>query len=241
MATASLLRVTRRASTTITSGKPPVPPGLFASGKPPVPPGLSASAYRLRLPSENTLYAQPGQGWNIASSIKPSTIPGAGNGRFALELVGAGACVCVKPTVRMATLNSLWHLSADSTIVLESAECLERYINLNRAEGGYRRAQVLEVIEHFVWSLDGERAYLNASTWTMNHAATHAHGLNVEHSIEGFADGTTAVVSRALHEVQPGAELKNNYADFVMPEFYIDFCVAHGFRDVRSAVLAVGS
>ena len=89
-----------------------------------------------------------------------------------------------------------------------------------------------------MWSLDGKNTYPNASTWTMN----HADGLEImatstiEHSLERLGDGTLSVVSRAMQNLAVGTELMNNYREFVMPDFYLDFCDA-GFKDVRSAVL----
>jgi hypothetical protein len=146
--------------------------------------------------------------------------------------------VCIKPTVRMATVSSLYDVTPDSTITFETTTCLERYVALNAPDS---RERVLQEMGHFVWSTDGERGYmyLNASTWTMNHADGDADGLNIKHTVDVLQDGVVAVVSRAIHDLQAGAELKNNYRDFNIPRFYLDFCDAHGFKDVRSAVLEV--
>ena len=145
--------------------------------------------------------------------------------------------MCIKPTVCMATVSSLWDVAPDATITFESLNCLERYIALNAPD--HSRERVLQEMGHFVWSTDGEKGYLNASTWTMNHADGEADGLNIKHTVDVLHDGTVAVVSRAIHDLQAGVELKNNYRDFLMPRFYLDFCEAHGFKDVRSAVLEV--
>ena len=192
---------------------------------------------RLRLPSQSTLDDVSGQGWKFLTAIKPSQIPGAGNGRFLLEAVPKGAVVCVKPTVHMATVSSLYDVTPDSTITFETTTCLERYVALNAPD--HSREGVLQEMGHFVWSTDGERGYLNASTWTMNHADGDTDGLNIKHTVDVLQDGVVAVVSRAIHDLQAGAELKNNYRDFNIPRFYLDFCDAHGFKDVRSAVLEV--
>jgi hypothetical protein len=102
-------------------------------------------------------------------------------------------------------------------------------------------AQVMSVLEHFLWSLDGERGYLNSSTWTMNHASDVSRGLNIHFALEQLENGSDALIGRAMTDISVGDELRNNYCDFLMPTFYLEFCDEHGIKDVRSAVLkAVG-
>lgn len=197
---------------------------------------------QLLLPSQRTLLGVARQGWSVLTQIKPSTIPGAGNGRFMMENVAAQKCVCIKPTVRVSSLQSLSCVAPDECLLFETTDCLEKYISLNV---DHSRERVIQEMAHFMWSLDGKNTYLNASTWTMNHAdglEMHGNLPTIEHSLERLGDGTLSVVSRAMQNLAVGTELMNNYREFVMPDFYLDFCDAHGFKDVRSAVLeAVGA
>lgn len=196
----------------------------------PLPEGHEMASKALKLPFENSLQAVSGQGWRCATSVRQSKIAGAGNGRFAEELVKQGTCLSVKPLVRMAAIDSLVALPADRVISFSDADDLERYINFNESEGGHSRGEVLNLFQNFVWSLDGRRAYLCGSTWSMNHA--HEEGLNVQ-KLE--RDG--AIVGEALVDIAVGDELRNNYKEFDLPDFYIRYCGDNGIRDVRSLVM----
>ena len=57
---------------------------------------------KLLLPSENSRTGVPNQGWSVKTEVRASTIPGAGNGRFAAEAIKAGQRVLVKPVIAMA-------------------------------------------------------------------------------------------------------------------------------------------
>ena len=185
------------------------------------------------LPSQNSLRGVAAQGWKIATRVGPSAIAGAGNGRFALEAAAQGTRLSSKPIISMSSIESLATIRADNVLAFERKQDLDKYIKLN-VDGGHSRQSVLEVIEHFVWSLDGQRACLCASTWSMNHADENTSNvLNVHKAIVD-----NAVVGEALIDIAEGDELCNNYRDFLMPDFYTAFCAEHGFLDVQSAVLA---
>ena len=144
---------------------------------------------RLILPPQLSKLGVAGQGWQASTAVRQSLIPGAGNGRFAEEIVAPNVRVSVKPIVPMESLESLRAVKHDgmrqraaayyqysgspvyavclftaATITFASEGDLEKYVCLAEVEGGYSRGQVLEVFEHFVWSQDGERAFLNVST-----------------------------------------------------------------------------
>ena len=191
-------------------------------------------AATLLLPTQKSLQTVAGQGWRIATRVGASQIPGAGNGRFAEEAAETGRCLSVKPLVKMAHVENLTRLPADRVIAFETTSDLEAYITMNVKEGGYTREAVIDIIENFVWSLDGQRACLCTSTWSMNHAKDNAEGLNV---LKSIVDDT--VVGTALGPITPGDELRNNYCDFVMPDFYLKYCEENGFADVRTKVLSV--
>lgn len=216
----------------------------------------------LILPPQLSAMGVPGQGWQIATTVRQSQIPGAGNGRFADEPVAkANARVSIKPIVPAASIiggrsgsgdSCLRAVPHDATIAFSSREELEGYICAAEAEGGYPRSQVLKVFEHFLWSLDGERVFLNNCTWSTNHADEETGGMNIafkEMTVttvppEGGGDGNnkaeaarSAIVGVALAPIAVGEELRNNYRDFRIPSFYREFCQAHGFKDVRTSVL----
>ena len=49
--------------------------------------------------------------------------------------------------------------------------------------------------------------------------------------------GDEVVVSKAVRDMPAGTELTQDYQDFKMPAFYLDYCKKNGFDDVRSAVM----
>lgn len=194
-------------------------------------------ARRLLLPTERALEGVSGQGWQIDTVVGKSQVPGAGNGRFALHDVAAKTHLVVKPLVPMAKVDSLSSLPTDRTVTFEAVGDLEKYIQLSAAEGNYSRKEILTIFEHFIYGFDGQRACLNASTWSINHADTASQGLNVNFFEKKLDDGSTALVGEAINDIQVNDELHNNYREFKLPDFYTDYCQAHDFKDVRTCVL----
>jgi len=194
-------------------------------------------ARRLSLPMENALNGVAGQGWQVATVVGRSRIPGAGNGRFAAEVVPQKSKVVAKILTPMSQIDSLTNLPKDRTITFENIDDLEKYLKLGMSEGGFSREDVHETFAHFIYGFDGRRACLNASTWTINHADTVSDGLNVNFFEGKNNDGTTALIGESIVDIQVQDELRNNYRDFVMPEFYKAYCLDHNFKDVRTATL----
>ena len=176
------------------------------------------------------------QGWRVATQIAPSLIPGAGNGRFVSEDVTAGSVVAVKPIRPIGRIETLHDLSADTAVSFSSTADLEKYIALGEADGGFSLQASRGTLEHFLWSLDGQRGILNWSTWSVN------HGSGSEMNLDVFLDnvaGEEVVVSEATRDIPAGTELTQDYADFIMPAFYLEYCKQHSFDDVRTAVMNV--
>lgn len=193
----------------------------------------------MRLPSA-------AQGWRIATAVRQSLISAAGNGRFVSEAVRAGTVISVKPVVPMAQLSSLRTLSADQAVSFSTVPELEHYITLRAQEdgGGVPREQVLDLFEHFVWSLDGSdsgRCCLNLSTWSINHAHDSTGGLNVEfykdRTVSSDGKEHEVVVGEAMVDLEVDTELFMDYRTFDMPHYYLAYCDTHGFKDVRTSVL----
>mmetsp|Transcript_89411 Transcript_89411/g.178704 ORF Transcript_89411/g.178704 Transcript_89411/m.178704 type:complete len:200 (+) Transcript_89411:72-671(+) len=181
-------------------------------------------------PAEKSAQGVAGQGWKVETAVRQSTF---GNGRFASEFVGKSAVLAVKPAAPMARIESLASLPADRMITFASVDDLEKYVKMSEAEAGHSRGAVLSLFEHFIWSLDGKNACLNASTWSVNHADDIEGGLNVNF----FIDAQGAVVGEAKVDINAGTEFHNNYRDFQQPEFYLKYCADHDFKDVRTAVI----
>lgn len=198
-------------------------------------------ARRLRLPTENALMGVSGQGWQVNTVVRQSRIPGAGNGRFTTHGVKANTPLSVKPMVEMARVTALGELPPDRVLTFSGVDDLEKYIVLSEQEGGVARDKVLDLYSNFVWSLDGRRACLNVSTWSVNHANEISDGLNVDFREKELPDGGVAMVGTSLVDLGPDAELRNDYRLFNLPEFYLRYCDDHGFKDVRSIVMeAIG-
>jgi hypothetical protein len=131
----------------------------------------------------------------------------------------------------MNTVTSLSAIGLDSSVTFASAGELDNYIQL-MVVGGHDRATVLDLFANFIWSVDGESAWLNTSTWSINHADDE--GLN----IEVYVDETGAIVAKSLTVIAEGDELRMNYRNFNQPKFYLDYCTSQKMVDVRSMVIA---
>jgi len=194
----------------------------------------------------NALKGVPQQGWQFKTTVANSNIKVAGFvkagtrstiGRFAAEFVKAGSAVVQKPLMPMTKIDSLLGLPNDLTITFASAEDLEKYIELCVSEGQYKREDVLEVYQHFVYGFDGKVACLNTSTWGVNHGDS-THGLNVEVTVQTLPGGGSALVGDAMIDIKEGDEIYMDYRKFVIPDFFKAYCKKHGFQDVQASTLA---
>ena len=175
---------------------------------------------RLLLPMEAAIKLPSAvQGWRAATAIAPSIVSGAGNGRFVLEDVSAGSVVNVKPLQAMGSVRSLTNVAADVALTFSSIGDLNRYVELGADEGGFTPRQSRETLEHYLWSLDGERGVLNWATWSVNHGGADGTNLTVFHD---WLHGQEVVVSEATKDLAAGAELLMDYESFHMPVFYLE-------------------
>lgn len=185
----------------------------------------------------NAMNNVPNQGWQLATIVRQSKIPGAGNGRFAGQTLKAGSTVVQKPLMPMAQVESLKNLPNDTTITFARVEDLEKYIELSMSEGGYSREEILDYYEHFMYGFDGHVSCLNVSTWTVNHGDNVEDGLNVVVEEKELPGGAKALSGRALKDILLNEELYMDYRKFKLPDFYIEYTQKHGFKDVRTATL----
>jgi hypothetical protein len=195
---------------------------------------------RLLLPMEAAM-ALPcaAQGWRAATAIAPSLLRGAGNGRFVLEDVRAGSIIAVKPLQAMSSVQTLRSIAADTALSFSSIGDLEKYVDLGAADGGFTPEQSRATVEHYLWSLDGERGILNWATWSVNHGGADGTNLTMFH--DKLSHGDEVIVSEVTKDLASDTELLMDYTTFDMPAFYLEYCDKHGFDDERSAVLtAIG-
>lgn len=192
----------------------------------------------IMLPTENSIQGVLNQGFPIATEVGKSSIEGAGNGRYARENVAPGDVVVQKVLVPMGELNSLLNVDKNTTITFACVQDLEKYIMLMEREGGFPRAAVLHLYEHFMYGFDKVVSCLNVSTWTINHADSRAGGLNTEVDFKDahLLDGRPAYVCRSFG-VKNGDELFMDYARFALPDFYLAWTKCLGFDDVQTATL----
>jgi len=175
----------------------------------------------------------------VKTQVRESGIPGAGNGRFAGQELPAKTLLCKKPYMPMSTIESLLAVPLDRAVIFESVDDLEKYISLSEKEGGYTRAQVLDLFENFGYCLDGKKICVNAVTYTWNHAEDAKDGRTFKLMEEIQSDGSKAAVAYTICNVSEGTEFLHNYRiDLQMaPTWYQRFCEANAFKDVRTKVL----
>jgi hypothetical protein len=190
----------------------------------------------LRLASDNARLGDGlSQGWTFATEVKQSTIPGAGNGRFAVDTVKKDTLICCKPSCPAATLESLSASKLNEATTFTCSGDLERYVKLSE-DAGFSREQTLDLYSNFIWSIDGELAWLNNSTWTINHANDESDGLNTCLYLEGGA-----ICCKATRDIEAGVEIKMDYRTFQQAPFYLEYCEEMGMKDVRAMVMeAIG-
>ena len=196
------------------------------------------STSRLLSPVERALeLSSSAQGWRIATTVRASGIPGAGNGRYVDEAVTAGTIISRKSLVPMADVREISALPTDQVITFSSAAELEDFVWMSTEEGSATKyADVHTLFEHFVYGLDGStagRCCLNVASWCTNHAAPGDAALNLRFYVED-----DVVVGETTVDIAAGTELRNDYAEFDLPPFFGDYCDALGFDDVRTSVLA---
>ena len=180
---------------------------------------------------------KPNQGWSVKTEVRQSTIPGAGNGRFAAESIKMGSRVSVKPSIAMAKVSRLLDVPFDRVITFSCEAELEKYIRLAKDEGGHTREAVLNQFQNFIWGLDDQRVALNTSTWSMNHGEGPTE--SVIFTFETLADGTEALVGDAYTNIAVGDEFMNNYRDFVIAPWYHAWTRKQKIVDVRTLVLSI--
>lgn len=202
-----------------------------------MPSTTTTTTTKLLLPSENSRTGVPNQGWSVKTEVRKSTIPGAGNGRFAAEPIAKRSRVCVKKTIEMAKVNRLSDVPFDRTITFTNEAELEKYIRLAKDEGGHTREAVLEQFQNFIWGLDEKRVALNNSTWSMNHGEGETESIIFQ--FETLPDGAEALVGDAYRNIAVGTEFMNNYRDFVIAPWYHAWTRKNKIVDVRTLVLSI--
>jgi len=202
------------------------------------PSGFEGKESAFVMPPVRAMNDVPGQGWAAATVVGLSAVPGAGNGRFAAEVVKTGAWVIAKPLIQMAKVETVAALANDQTILMATVEDLERFIDLAKSEGGHSRETILSLYEHFMYGFDGVHACLNMATWTVNHGdKSSAFIQNVDVQEMTLPGGATALVGVAMHEIQAKDELYMDYRLFKLPEFYMEYCKKNNIEDVRTVTL----
>lgn len=189
------------------------------------------------LPTANAVKKVANQGWQLSTEIRPSTIAGAGNGRFALETMKVGADAIIKPLFPMADITTLASLPNSGTITFATRPELETFIDLMKSEGGHSREVVLDLYENFMYGFNGVHCCLNVSTWTVNHGDNIGDGLNLNVVERTLPDGKTALVGEVIRDIGVNDELYMDYRKFKLPEFYLKFTKDHNIKDVRTVVM----
>jgi len=180
------------------------------------------------LPSDRARNNVPDQGWKIATKVRLSNIPGAGNGRFSVVDLPKDTVVMVKPIIPMAKVSSIYSVSNDEVVLFKSREEVERFISLYDKEGYQTQNDTLDCLAHFIWSLPSiDGVALNFTTWSMNHGDPNK-GENIR-----FYEENGKIVARTVTDVKIGDELLNDYRDFdCMDDFWIQLCKDKGVKDV---------
>jgi len=175
----------------------------------------------LELPSES-------QGWKLATYVKTSTNPAAGNGRFMkVDAPTVGSVICEKLACPFEENRALY--PEDGVITFTTAVQIENYVKLIVSKG-HSRETVVDLIENFMHGFPSDHVCLNCSTWTVNDSAEP--NCKVE-----LKDGKYCVIT--LRPIAAGEELFMDYAKFSMGDFYAkEFCDKNEISEVRTICLS---
>jgi hypothetical protein len=206
-----------------------------------------AAAHGFLLPPARSLSGKISsemQGWKVPTEVRESYVKAAGNGRYAKGNLKKGDIVYEKKLIPMKTVTSLLDDAnpSDGLITFASVADLERYISLAEVQGGYARAEILKLFEHFVYGFDTKVCCLNLCTYTFNHADENSekNDPNTKLNIrvrEIQKGGDLYYQGVAMMDIKVGEEFNIDYRRFTQPDFYVRFTDKHGYPDVRKLTL----
>jgi len=93
----------------------------------------------------------------------------------------------------------------------------------------------LDLFANFIWSYDGKIAWLNHSTWSVNHGGWLTEESSRLNTLLFEKDG--AIVTECEHDIAAGTEIFMNYRSFDQPPWYLRYCAKNSITDVRTMVL----
>lgn len=214
----------------------------------------AALTYKFPLPTSKSMSGSVpciDQGWKFKTEVKEAVVKAAGNGRYCAqgEEIKKGDVVVEKIVIPMKDVSTLMDVTKtpqNATITFSNEADVEKYIDLSCTEGGYTRAQIVKLFEHFAYGIDGKVIALGQCSWTVNHGGDAlpddiASSVNLKF-VEATRKNAQGVEERfhqsvATRDIAAGDEFYIDYRRFVMPDFYARFCEKNEFDDVRRATL----
>lgn len=182
------------------------------------------------LPSDRTYDNIEGQGWQVATTVRQSKIPGAGYGRFADVDVPKDTVMMAKTLIPMSEVSSIYSVADDVTLFFKDEDDIEKFISLYEKEGQQTRENIIDCLSHYMWTLSN-----------LNGVGCHWTPAAVNHGDPGKGDNNTNLILRedgmivveALTDVKAGDELLCDYSLFEpMEKFWVQYCDKVGQKDV---------
>ena len=138
--------------------------------------------------------------------------------------------------MNMSSITSITSLSRDICIAFNSAQDLERFIDLYMIEAGRDREDIVDYMSHYVFAVPSMpgTCVVTTSSMVINHGDP-----NVTENIAFKRDGDDLLAYSTM-PIKQGQELYNDYRQFDnFPQFFLDFCKDEGVVDVVTGMKEV--
>lgn len=175
-------------------------------------------------------------GFFVDTQVKTSDLCD-GHGRFALEFIPKDIEMARIPLVYVNDIQeSNLDISDDMCIMFENKRQLEYLIDLYCTEANVSREVVIAGFGHFIGCRDENFCHLYSNSLCLNHMPpAECNSETTYYDYNTVSDGESVHVTlRSLRDIEVGEEIFNDYALFVFPQWFTDWCAGHQITDART-------
>lgn len=171
------------------------------------------------LPWETTLVEPPASCFQFKTMIKPSTIPNAGIGRFALENIPKGSIIIKRKLITIDDITANPNLLFDKTKAIMLQSELDMYklviFYYDQCITKPSFSNIKRGLQNFTGSYDGKTVFLMTQATFVNHNTKHFN------QTDFVKDGY--IYAQALRDIKKNEELFIDYKTYRFPHFYYKF------------------
>ena len=168
----------------------------------------------------------------IDTRVKPSNIINGGYGRFANDFIPRNQIFLKKKMIELKNLQNIDEIFEDNKVIkLSSFAEISRLCKLYLKEiKGTTKKEILDGFSDFIASHDSKFCHINTVSLCVNHPpANKAPNVTTKYIKK---NNNHYLVGKTLCDIQKGQELYQNYEEFTLPQFFMDFCDLHLLTNV---------